>query len=256
MMMNKRMKKWLSLFFALMILLSAGTAAQARSKKKKNTPSPTPVITAQEGMAWVAQENVYLLADMHEDADRVLKLPYAARVEIVDEEQDEQGLTWCLIEYEEEIGFVSREALSDREIVPATPTKAPTPAPTAAAVTVTEDGEYTDKDHVAEYLRQFGHLPSNYIRKNEAQRLGWVSSQGNLWKVAPGKSIGGDRYGNYEGTLPDKRSRTWTECDIDFEGKYRNGKRIVFSNDGLIYYTDDHYETFVDITERTAESGW
>lgn len=109
---------------------------------------------------------------------------------------------------------------------------------------VTEDGTYTSKEEVAEYLHQFNHLPDNYITKREAQDLGWVASKGNLWKVAPGKSIGGDRFGNYEGLLPTASKRKYFECDIDFDGKYRNAKRIIFSNDGLIYYTEDHYETF------------
>ena len=102
---------------------------------------------------------------------------------------------------------------------------------------------------MAEYLRKYGRLPKNYISKREAQALGWVSSYGNLWKVAPGKSIGGDRFGNYEGLLPDKKGRTWYECDIDFDGTYRNAKRILYSSDGLIYYTEDHYQTFEDITK-------
>jgi len=108
---------------------------------------------------------------------------------------------------------------------------------------------YQDKEHVAAYLFAFGELPENYITKKEAQALGWVSSEGNLWQVAPGKSIGGDRFGNFEGLLPEKKGRTYYECDIDFEGRYRNGKRIVFSNDGLVFYTDDHYESFEEIKE-------
>lgn len=109
---------------------------------------------------------------------------------------------------------------------------------------ITEEGEYTSKDEVAEYIYLYGHLPPNYITKSEAQDLGWVASKGNLWKVAPGKSIGGDRFGNREGLLPTAKGRKYYECDIDFDGKYRNAKRIVFSNDGLVYYTEDHYETF------------
>ena len=114
--------------------------------------------------------------------------------------------------------------------------------------------EYSDKEHVAAYLRAFQELPPNYITKKEAQALGWISSQGNLWEVAPGKSIGGDRFGNYEGQLPDAKGRKYFECDIDFDGKYRNAKRIIFSSDGLIFYTEDHYTTFEDITvEETAK---
>lgn len=114
----------------------------------------------------------------------------------------------------------------------------------ATKAEITEEGEYTSKDEVAEYIYLYGHLPPNYITKSEAQDLGWVASKGNLWKVAPGKSIGGDRFGNREGLLPTAKRRKYYECDIDFDGKYRNAKRIVFSNDGLVYYTEDHYETF------------
>ena len=108
---------------------------------------------------------------------------------------------------------------------------------------VDEDGEYWTKDEVALYIHLFGHLPKNYITKAEAERLGW--SGGSLEPYAPGCSIGGGRFGNYEGLLPAKKGRTYTECDIGTRGARRRGaKRIVFSNDGLIYYTDDHYESF------------
>ena len=107
-----------------------------------------------------------------------------------------------------------------------------------------EDGTYTSKEEVAAYINEYGHLPSNFITKKEAKKLGWVSSEGNLDEVAPGMSIGGDYFGNYEGILPEADDRDYYECDIDFDGTYRNAKRIVFSNDGLIYYTEDHYESF------------
>ena len=109
---------------------------------------------------------------------------------------------------------------------------------------IEEDGTYTSKEDVSAYLVIYQHLPSNYITKKEAKALGWVSSEGNLDEVAPGMSIGGDYFGNYEGLLPEANGRDYYECDIDFDGTYRNSKRIVFSNDGLIYYTDDHYESF------------
>ena len=109
--------------------------------------------------------------------------------------------------------------------------------------TLDEDGAYTTKEDVALYLHLYGHLPDNFITKKQAQKLGW--SGGSLEPYAPGCSIGGSRFGNYEGLLPDKEGRTWTECDIDTMGaKSRGPKRIVFSNDGLIYYTGDHYESF------------
>ena len=109
---------------------------------------------------------------------------------------------------------------------------------------ISEDGTYTTKEEVAEYINIYGHLPSNFITKKEAKNLGWVSSEGNLNEVAPGMSIGGDYFGNYEGLLPEAEDRDYYECDIDFDGTYRNEKRIVFSNDGLVYYTEDHYESF------------
>ena len=107
-----------------------------------------------------------------------------------------------------------------------------------------ESGAYTSKEEVAAYIYEFGHLPNNFITKKEAKSLGWVSKEGNLAEVAPGKSIGGDYFGNYEGLLPEEDGRDYYECDIDSDGGYRGAKRIVFSNDGLIYYTEDHYESF------------
>lgn len=119
----------------------------------------------------------------------------------------------------------------------------------AAEPFVTEEESYSDKEHVAAYLRAFGHLPPNYITKVDAEDLGWENHLGNLWIIAPGMSIGGDRFGNYEGLLPTAKGRKYYECDIDFDGGYRNAKRIIFSNDGLIYYTEDHYETFEEIKD-------
>ena len=109
---------------------------------------------------------------------------------------------------------------------------------------VTEDGQYTSKEEVAEYLHRFGHLPSNYLTKNEAKKLGCDISKTSLSKVLPGRSIGGDRFGNFEGALPEEKGRKYFECDIDYKKGSRNAKRIIYSNDGLIYYTEDHYETF------------
>ena len=125
----------------------------------------------------------------------------------------------------------------------ATKSSVSTPSPSAAQSGVTEDGTYDSKAEVAEYIHTYGHLPSNYITKKEAESLGW--SGGSLRDVAPGKCIGGDRFGNYEGRLPAKKGRTYYECDIDtLNWKNRGSRRIIYSNDGLIFYTGDHYETF------------
>ena len=112
-----------------------------------------------------------------------------------------------------------------------------------ASASISEDGSYTSKDDVALYIHTYGHLPDNFITKKQAQALGW--SGGSLEPYAPGKCIGGSHFGNYEGILPEKDGRSYTECDIDtLDADKRGAKRIVFSNDGLIYYTEDHYETF------------
>lgn len=123
----------------------------------------------------------------------------------------------------------------------------------AADYPVEEDDWYDSMEEVAVYLTLYGELPDNYLTKAEAEALGWRSSRGNLWDVAEGMSIGGDRFGNYEGLLPEAKGRRWTECDIDFDGGYRNGKRVVFSNDDLIYYTDDHYASFEQVVVATGD---
>ena len=108
---------------------------------------------------------------------------------------------------------------------------------------IDEDGTYDSKDDVALYIETYGHLPSNYITKKEAQALGWEG--GSLEPYASGKCIGGTHFGNYEGLLPEADGREYTECDINTLGKdSRGAERIVFSNDGLIYYTGDHYQSF------------
>ena len=102
-------------------------------------------------------------------------------------------------------------------------------------------GSYTTKEDVALYIHLYGDLPLNFMTKKQARDLGW--EKGSLEPVAPGMCIGGDYFGNYEGLLPEDRE--YTECDIDTLGKSSRGaKRIVFSDDGLIYYTEDHYESF------------
>ena len=113
-------------------------------------------------------------------------------------------------------------------------------------ISISESAESDQKDEVAMYIHLYDHLPSNYMTKKEARKHGWEA--GALSKLLPGKSIGGDKYGNYEETLPVED--TYYECDIDTQGKTSRGKkRIVYSEDGDIWYTDDHYETFEQLYE-------
>ncbi len=118
---------------------------------------------------------------------------------------------------------------------------------------VTYGESYNTRDEVAAYLAAFDELPPNYITKKEAEALGWKSEYSTVAQAAPGKSIGGDKFGNYEGILPEKKGRKYYECDIDYKKGNRNAKRIIFSNDGLIFYTSDHYESFVQYDTKTGE---
>jgi len=111
----------------------------------------------------------------------------------------------------------------------------------------TPSGPIIEPQAIADYIFEHGRLPDNFITKKEAQNLGWDSSRNYVSDVAPGKSIGGDRFGNYEGLLPSKKGRTWYEADCYYTKGKRNAYRILFSNDGLVYYTDDHYESFTQM---------
>ena len=132
---------------------------------------------------------------------------------------------------------------------PRTEAPAVTPAPTPAAelpepeeALPVESGSYTEVEDVAYYLHTYGHLPDNYITKSEAEDAGWLSYKGNLWDVAYGASIGGDRYGNYDGQLP--KGERYYEADVNYDGGYRGEERIVYTDDGDVWYTSDHYESF------------
>lgn len=129
------------------------------------------------------------------------------------------------------------------EEAPAQEVEAPS-EPEEPEENIREDGFYTSKEDVALYIHTFGHLPDNFLTKDEAEDLGWVSTKGNLWKVTDHMSIGGDYFGNYEKKLPQQKGRKYYECDINYNGGTRGAERIIFSNDGLIFYTEDHYNTF------------
>ena len=137
----------------------------------------------------------------------------------------------------EELPEETEESAEEAEL-PALETQVPTEETEAY---IDPYGSYTTKEDVALYIHTYGCLPPNFITKEEARDLGWEG--GGLDDYAYGMCIGGDRFGNYEGLLPENRD--YTECDIDTLGAEKRGaKRIVFSDDGLIFYTDDHYESF------------
>ncbi len=97
---------------------------------------------------------------------------------------------------------------------------------------------------VVPFVKNHGKLPDYYITKKEAREKGWSASNGNLCDVLPGKAIGGDVFTNREGKLPTMPGRTWFEADLNYNCGRRNAHRLVFSNDGLVYVTHDHYKSF------------
>lgn len=125
--------------------------------------------------------------------------------------------------------------------------------PSTDEFTLDIDGTYTTAEDVSLYIYLYDELPDNFITKSEARELGWTG--GGLDDYAPGMCIGGDYFGNREGLLPKAKGRTYTECDINTLGEdSRGAERIVFSNDGLIYYTDDHYESFVLLYDEDGKA--
>lgn len=125
-----------------------------------------------------------------------------------------------------------------------TPKATATPKPTATPK-IDFNGRFDDRDNVALYIKTYGVLPQNYMTKAEAEKKGWTG--GSLDRVVKGYAIGGDTFGNYEKRLP--TGVKYKECDIDTIGTNSRGtKRIIFTKNH-IYYTDDHYVTFVEYME-------
>lgn len=116
-----------------------------------------------------------------------------------------------------------------------------------------QEGEYYyDLENVVLYLELYDALPDNFITKSEARDLGW--NGGSVEEYLEGAAIGGDRFGNREGLLPEEPGRSYTECDLNTDGAgSRGAERLVFSNDGLYFYTGDHYESF---TEYVVSEDW
>jgi len=120
---------------------------------------------------------------------------------------------------------------------------------------VVEGEYYYDVERVVLYIHTYGELPDNYITKNEARDLGWEG--GSVEPYLEGAAIGGDYFGNREELLPEADGREYTECDIDTLGYgSRGARRLVFSNDGLYFYTDDHYESFTELVVENGEVIW
>ena len=130
----------------------------------------------------------------------------------------------------------------------------PTPAVTTTPEVTEEPGPIIEPQRIADYLFEHGELPENFITKQEAKDLGWDSSWNYVSDVAPGMSIGGDYFGNYEGKLPKIKGRKYYECDCWYTGGKRNAYRIIYSNDGHVWYTEDHYNTFTEMSPSESAS--
>ena len=226
---KKRSRRIILPLILMMTLLMLFTGCQ-----KKQTTSQQPVQTETEQAETTAAEK-----------------PWAASEEDTSEEDKNQdaALTEVSIDVAEQktnVDTVATQAAAGA-ITETQAAAGITTEPAAESTTdltppsIAEDGTYTTKDDVALYIHTYGKLPENFITKKAAKKLGWQG--GSLEDYAPGKCIGGDYFGNYEGLLPEDKE--YHECDIDTLGKSKRGaKRIIYSDDGYIYYTDDHYESF------------
>ena len=233
------MKKLLCLLLSAFMLFSfTGCSAELTEEDYSAIVDVIGDIVEEEYEDWDSEESYEDISDTTASAeDTAYEIP------------DETEIPEEVIE-DVDTGEDIAEDIEEEITTTAVTTTETTTTTTEATTTTTEpeaaidfDGTYTKKDDVALYIHTYGCLPKNFISKKDAQALGWEG--GSLEPYAPGMCIGGSYFGNYEGLLPEKKDRKYTECDIDTLGKKSRGaKRIVFSNDGLIYYTDDHYESF------------
>ena len=218
---KKHLKLWLLI---MCFVIALGMFTGCKKKKSKTTEAPTTTTTTAEETSQ-SETTAPTTTEASKETSEITEAPTTTTTEATTESTTE----------------ATTEPTTEATTEATKKTKDTTPTTTAPVID--ENGTYTSKDDVALYIHTYGHLPSNFVTKKEAQAKGWEG--GSLEDYFPGCSIGGDKFGNREGLLPSKKGRTYTECDIDTKGKKSRGaKRIVFSNDGLIYYTGDHYETF------------
>ena len=229
-------KKHIRLWLLLLCLITALSVVVGCSKKKTTKVTTTSETTTSATTTEATTKE--------ESTQESTKATETEEKETASESTTEVTTEATSEETSEEVTSATTEATTEettKKTKKTTEPKETTAAPTEALID--EDGEYTSKDDVALYIHTYGHLPKNFVTKKVARDAGWEG--GSLEDYYPGCSIGGDVFGNREGSLPKKSGRTYYECDIDTKGKKSRGaKRIVFSNDGLVYYTDDHYETF------------
>ena len=129
---------------------------------------------------------------------------------------------------------------------PAASSPSSTTASSSSDVPAEDRTDITEAGELALYLHVYGHLPSNFITKDKARELGWTG--GGLDPYIKGGCIGGDSFSNAEGLLPKASGRKYYECDVGTLGADQRGaRRLVYSNDGLIFYTEDHYASYTQL---------
>ena len=223
-----RTRKWKSFILSIMLAVLMAVACLAGCGKQAGTSSP--VQGSGDFTEISGTEDISLLEDFTEFNESESSQNSAE----ADIKNQAEGSSGDKEDIESGLSGDEEESKEDRH------GKSPDDRKTAA---IDRDGTYTTKEDVALYIHTYGELPDNFITTKQAKKLGWTG--GSLEPYAPGKCIGGDYFGNYEELLPKKKGREYHECDIDTLGKSKRGaKRIIFSNDGLIYYTGDHYEHF------------
>ena len=237
------------------VLDTATTQQTPQNTDTEGQGSEQPPISADTEKTSVEQINKTMyLADTvrarrsaSKNADYDGKLERGTEVKVLTRDTESN---WCSFLYDGKTYYVNWQSLTDKK----PGTSAESGQNTDGAKETEDAGEkapdehayYYTKDDVALYLHVYGHLPDNFITKKEAEALGWDSSKGNLWKVADGFCIGGDRFGNYEGILP-KNNGTYYECDVGYAGGFRGADRLIYDNKGDIWYTGDHYASFTKL---------
>ena len=96
------------------------------------------------------------------------------------------------------------------------------------------------------WIANIGELPKYYASYEYALSKGWRPRK---WpsNFIPNQMITRGQYFNDDGHLPSAPGRVWFEADINYKLGKRNSQRVLWSNDGLIFVTYDHYETFYEI---------
>ena len=224
---KKHLKLWLLI---MCFVIALGMFTGCKKKKSKTTEAPTTTTTTAEETSQ-SETTAPTTTEASKETSETTEAPTTTTTEATTESTTES----------------TTEATTEatKETTEAT-NKSKDTTPTTTAPVIDEAGTYTSKDDVALYIHTYGHLPSNFVTKKEAQAKGWEG--GSLEDYFPGCSIGGDKFGNREGLLPSKKGRTYTECDIDTKGRARGSKRLIYTQKGQrIYYTDDHYRTFREV---------